>query len=220
MKQILRTEHTCPICGRVFLDIACHKRTYCSRKCLGQAAHQMAHRIQVACEWCATPFVTKEVPAPSDKPQRFCSHSCSAQAMAASRGLRTHQHISHICLSCGKEFTPRRHLERPHLFCSRKCWKAHYRGPNHRFWKGGYERYFGPNWDEQRDLALDRDGHRCRECDASTQLAVHHIVSRRAFGKDWVAMNALSNLITLCHPCHSRLHISRTDRAAGSGRLR
>jgi DEAD/DEAH box helicase domain-containing protein len=70
----------------------------------------------------------------------------------------------------------------------------------------------GPDWPRQRELALQRDGRRCRLCGleeaASRQLHVHHIQPFRAFGwvpgenEAWREANQLDNLMTLCPSCH------------------
>lgn len=54
-------------------------------------------------------------------------------------------------------------------------------------------------WQKLRARVLARDGHRCQACGASAPLQVDHIVPRQHGGSD-----ALSNLQTLCQPCHQR----------------
>src|SRR5712691_203976 len=57
--------------------------------------------------------------------------------------------------------------------------------------------------DENLRLAcLMRDGYRCQQCGKRQgRLEAHHIISREHGGK-----NTLTNLLTLCEPCHHRLH--------------
>ncbi len=83
---------------------------------------------------------------------------------------------------------------------------------------------YGPNWDRQRDAALDRDGHCCRECNAAAPppLHVHHLRSFREFGyapgqnSNYLQANELDNLITLCPSCHRRVEsVQRTRSALG-----
>ena len=53
-----------------------------------------------------------------------------------------------------------------------------------------------------RAYILHRDGYQCQKCKAkNTELHVHHIVFRSNGGTD-----TSSNLITLCGPCHDKLH--------------
>ncbi|HEY4689507.1 MAG TPA: DEAD/DEAH box helicase [Anaerolineae bacterium] len=98
---------------------------------------------------------------------------------------------------------------------------------------------YGPNWETQRDLARQRDGHRCRQCGAASprpspagktsagegvrQHDVHHIRPFREFGyvrgqnENYKTANALENLITLCPACHRRVEAGRGLRGALSG---
>lgn len=54
------------------------------------------------------------------------------------------------------------------------------------------------DWKLRRDYVLQRDGHRCTRCQASSNLHVHHVVpvSRRID-------HSVSNLVTLCVHCHA-----------------
>jgi DEAD/DEAH box helicase domain-containing protein len=72
--------------------------------------------------------------------------------------------------------------------------------------------YRGPNWQQQRDAARQRDGYRCRHCGAperpDRQHDIHHLQPFRDFGyvpgvnEHYRAANQLDNLITLCRACH------------------
>lgn len=82
-------------------------------------------------------------------------------------------------------------------------------GDEHPQWEGGYDDYYGINWEEQKKKALKRD-EECVHCGATKDLIVHHIVYMRLF-KKWDTpkeedANILSNLATLCRSCHSVLH--------------
>ena len=52
-----------------------------------------------------------------------------------------------------------------------------------------------------RMRVLRRDGWRCQDCGATTNLQVHHIQTRGRLGHD-----CAENLITLCAGCHKRQH--------------
>ena len=73
-------------------------------------------------------------------------------------------------------------------------------------WRGGYEPYYGPNWNQQRKNCLERDNHICRICGAKENGKghnVHHIIPFREFGRErYTDANQLDNLITLCDKCH------------------
>lgn len=68
----------------------------------------------------------------------------------------------------------------------------------------GYQRGPQYGYENLRAMILDRDGYLCRYCKGKhkdSKLDVHHIVYRTNGGS-----NDPSNLITLCHTCHKKLH--------------
>lgn len=91
-------------------------------------------------------------------------------------------------------------------------------GEKNQSWAGGHEEYYGPNWDEQREKALDRDGYTCRDCGITQRevneqhdrgLSVHHRVPLSSFAplesaEDYYEANQLNNLLTLCTSCHNK----------------
>jgi hypothetical protein len=75
-----------------------------------------------------------------------------------------------------------------------------------------YSRLFRIGWRPARRAALERDGQTCQVCGARPKrINVHHIVP---FGL--VLKHELTNLITLCEPCHSRVHRGALELAAGA----
>lgn len=85
---------------------------------------------------------------------------------------------------------------------------------------------YGPNWQTQRQLALVRDGHRCRTCGASGDdivLHIHHIRPFREYGyvpgenENYKAANQIDNLVTLCPGCHRRAEAGQQTRSALAG---
>jgi 5-methylcytosine-specific restriction endonuclease McrA len=52
-----------------------------------------------------------------------------------------------------------------------------------------------------RNHVLERDSWRCQDCGSLENLQVHHLKSRSRLGND-----EMTNLITLCAPCHKRRH--------------
>jgi len=85
----------------------------------------------------------------------------------------------------------------------------------------------GPNWAEQRNQALSRDGHRCRHCGAPERPDrahdVHHLQPFRTFGyvrgknDRYMEANRLENLVTLCTSCHRRVEEDLLVRGTLSG---
>jgi 5-methylcytosine-specific restriction endonuclease McrA/DNA-binding CsgD family transcriptional regulator len=84
-------------------------------------------------------------------------------------------------------------------------------------WRGGHEKYYGSNWDEQRQRALNRDGYECQSCGEAPndphELPVHHHVPIRWFKNSDAHTredaNQLWNLITLCSGCHGNIESKR-----------
>ncbi len=94
---------------------------------------------------------------------------------------------------------------------------------------------YGPNWQAQRQKALQRDQFRCRMCGAALlgpegesamsgrDLHVHHIRPFRDFdytpgrNDNYLQANRLENLITLCAACHRRAEEGQRARSALAG---
>jgi DEAD/DEAH box helicase domain-containing protein len=69
---------------------------------------------------------------------------------------------------------------------------------------------YGPNWDQQRRRARERDQFRCQVCGAPEQGRahdVHHKVPFRTLA-GYLQANQLNNLITLCAACHRRAELA------------
>jgi 5-methylcytosine-specific restriction endonuclease McrA len=56
-------------------------------------------------------------------------------------------------------------------------------------------------YESLRQQILNRDCWRCQSCGSMSNLEVHHREFRSHSGAD-----AEENLITLCAPCHARVH--------------
>lgn len=83
---------------------------------------------------------------------------------------------------------------------------------------------YGPNWQEQRAKALERDDHRCRTCGAAAELLhVHHVRPFRDYGyvpgrnRNYRQANRVENLVTLCPSCHRRAEEGQRTRSALGG---
>ncbi|MEW5957509.1 MAG: Zn-binding domain-containing protein, partial [Chloroflexota bacterium] len=78
---------------------------------------------------------------------------------------------------------------------------------------------YGPNWPAQREQARARDGYRCQICGAPERGRahdVHHKAPFRTFAS-YRQANQLSNLITLCRPCHRRAETAVRMRSGLAG---
>jgi len=58
-----------------------------------------------------------------------------------------------------------------------------------------------PVWKQKRQEAIDRDGGRCRLCNSSKKLHVHHRRYPKILGEE-----PLEDLTTLCEICHNIFH--------------
>ncbi len=86
---------------------------------------------------------------------------------------------------------------------------------------------YGPNWEEQRQKVLERDGYRCRTCGSEARpglgLHVHHIRPFREYGylpgknTAYLLANDLGNLVSLCPSCHRRAESGQQTRTALGG---
>jgi 5-methylcytosine-specific restriction endonuclease McrA len=66
---------------------------------------------------------------------------------------------------------------------------------------------------EVKRQVLERDHWSCQYCGGRTHLEVHHIQFRSHRGEDCEL-----NLITLCTPCHRRVHEAGKDAVRGEMR--
>lgn len=95
--------------------------------------------------------------------------------------------------------------------------------PHHWGDKSRHERGYGKEWTHKRLQALERDSYLCQRCRAQDRLtelaikpydhAVDHIVPKAKGGTD-----DLSNLQSLCTPCHTIK--TEEDKRGNSKRIR
>lgn len=86
---------------------------------------------------------------------------------------------------------------------------------------------YGPNWQQVRQLVLERDDHRCTICGAEARqgqgLHVHHKRPFREFGyipgqnDHYLEANQPDNLVTLCPSCHRQAEAGQQARSALGG---
>lgn len=161
---------------------------------------------------------------------KFCSMECSRENWKKDKQ-------EYNCVNCGDSVMKMSHkVKGENTTCSKECFKEFMssirRGEDNPQWKGGRFRYYGPNWDKQREKTLERDNYECQNCKMSRDshyqhynedLHVHHKVPRRQIIdkeepkiEQFELANSLDNLVTYCKSCHRKLEdnnvISRNNR--------
>lgn len=155
-----------------------------------------------SCEHCGDTFTPKD-PRPR-RPHRFCSRECYF-AFYRARRLR-------VCEQCGGTFEglPKNTAHKLR-FCSSRCYGIWQRGrpgpPNATY---SPVTRFGKRFQENRLIALDRDGHRCRVCSGTNLLRAHHFIP---YSRRDPETHHPDNLITLCNACHVRTHAAMRGEA-------
>ena len=191
-------EKICEHCGCMFRARRSVIR-FCSREC-GYAGRgkvgPKTTRIAKVCVVCGTQFEVRKYRTTA----KFCSKDCWSR-----RGT-----ITRNCASCGTPFTD--YKSNDPRFCSKPCYSnwqmQNVRGSRHPSWKGGTSSHYrrGFDWKEAAAAARERDEFTCQRCGIhqselpgkKRRLEVHHIVPYSVSKS-----NHLSNLISLCRPCHS-----------------
>lgn len=221
-------EVKCGYCGRTIyrspsrLDV---RNQFCSQEC--KATWQIEHLIgegnprwsggdvTVECDYCGKEFTVNRAKKESFD-IHFCSRNCYGRWISENKSGENspiYKQREIKCDYCGKEFKRQPSEIHSVNFCSRDChskwWSENMVGENNFRWKGGFERYYGPNWLRQRRKARARDNYTCQVCSEKEdghELDVHHIVPFRNFGlEDYKEANKLNNLITLCRKCHGKV---------------
>jgi 5-methylcytosine-specific restriction endonuclease McrA len=155
------------------------------------------------CQQCRQPFyLAQSRIGKRGATQEWCSAACKNQGRRERSQRR--------CVWCNQFFHASPSALQRRLCCSHACSVA-YRAvtPNATNRVSGSvvePQPYGALWRQRRRLALERDGRICQMCGGRpSRPHVHHIVPLRYFGEDYEAAHALTNLLTLCHPCHLRM---------------
>jgi len=220
----------CDYCHKVIIrkpSETNQEHSFCSRECHAlwtsknkRAANHFAYsKVEVKCDYCHKPIELIPFRLKTSN-LHFCSYNCSAKWRSENISGQNHPLYTKItvqCAYCGAsiERRPSDMKKRKQFFCDLSCrgsWLAQYvNGANHPNWKGGSIQYRGPNWRKQSKATRQRDGYQCMICGSSGNLHAHHIVPFRSFGyivgenDNYKQANELTNLITLCEPCHIRV---------------
>lgn len=201
------TTLVCRICQQPFSVKPSHAATrrYCSRSCELSDHARKRHGINSTCARCGTEMYVQPSQVRRNKTGKYyCSNECVYLSTTEERATDT-------CCECGKTFhrshSGSRYTAR---FCSRSCFTAYRKGkpgpPRRRYTYVRRKRfgvketlYRGREWKEQSAACKERDNHTCQRCGASrVRIDAHHIIPYRISHN-----NDLSNLTTLCRPCHN-----------------
>jgi len=202
----------CEYCGDEFWAQS-DSRKYCSRSCSGKsrtgedaANWQGGKTFKYNCDHCGSSIEVKESNSHLD------NHYCDEKCLAADRS----KNVRVTCKHCKQPYLVSPHRVSRTKFCSNQClwdWRSeNYTGPSHPRWKEDSSKsaYYGRNWIEQREDALERDSHKCQRCGISSDSSIekfgidlhaHHITPLRKFD-DKKEANRLQNLVSLCPSCH------------------
>jgi hypothetical protein len=229
-------EVVCDNCGEVTEKKPCRversEHDFCSRECSDEyqeiqfSGENNPNHSGSETYTCTTCGETKETTPSNARSRKYCSEECMAEdyreRYSGKGNPMWNGGLEEItCEWCGDtaEFVPAEAEVR--RFCSESCYKSWlsedrqgeaWVGEDNPAWQGGQERhrFYGPNWEEQREAALERDDYECVMCAAGDDLNVHHKVPLRNFDRDrdgwWRRANELDNLLTLCRSCHSEVH--------------
>ena len=156
-------------------------------------------RRPIECAGCGKTFPRR----PENPKTKYCSWNC----------FKASRWTSVICAECGRQFQKRvseirkaetnghRHM------CSRACRNiatSKLLGGDGSWTIGGKygpARNRGIDWRYAKAAALDRDNNTCQQCEATTNLEVHH------WEPYFISFdNSLDNLVTLCRDCHQAKH--------------
>lgn len=158
--------------------------------------------ITVDCPTCGGTFEAKRYRAKNAKHGPFCSREC------------LYKHRSEHCGGDEHYLHGADPEDHPHYGRTGEDHPMYgVRGEDHPLWKGGYEQDFreSAEWYNTRREALERDGEECADCGMSRDqhhatfdrdLEVHHIKPVSDGGDKY----DLSNLVSLCMPCHHERH--------------
>ena len=196
----------CPTCDSEFSNLTGMK-----------IHHKQAHGESLAgfektCENCGDSFIAPQ------RSREYCKQSCVGQDLFNGEGNPCYRDAKANveCRYCGDEYEVWKAEVENTSFCSRECQSKHQSehatGEDNPAWKGGWDEYYGANWEQQRQKCLERDGYECRACgmtqsehmsEFDTGLNVHHVIPFRNF-ESIGAANDIGNLVSACRRCHSR----------------
>lgn len=187
----------CQNCGEKF-------RGDKNQKCCSFKCHSEKNRTKIKCLTCGKIFSVENYELKKRNVQ-YCSRKCYK-----GEGEK----IIAKCNYCNKEIKRLKcRIKSDIVFCNWECkskWQSkNLTGENNPKWLGGWEKYYGANWNSQKNLIRKRDDYTCQICgtkENGKSLDVHHKIPFRIYGVErYKEANDLNNLITLCNFCHSKI---------------
>lgn len=206
----------CPTCGK---DLPTESGM--------KSHHARVHGESIAgeesvCEWCGETFRGN-----AGNVNKFCSRECKDESQTEMTGSDHHNYVEYAeyqCEKCGETF--RGKPTNPNRFCSQdclydwqseafsddNCWLYGKVGEEHPRYSGGRTGDYPENWDELREVVIERDGGECTACGVGRDelqetedrdLDVHHIEPVDGFD-DSDEAHSIDNLTTMCRSCHRR----------------
>ena len=201
-------EIECDFCGEKVSkspsEVERAERHFYDRECYGEwYSERHDSRIVLNCDCCGTEYRRYEVSLKQDQTNTFCSKEYRGRWQMKNRPQTE-------CTHCGKGIKRiKSELESSEQhFCSRECkWEWQQETATYD-WKSTPN--YGPLWKERREQVLERDNRTCQaygrtEDDLGYTPRVHHIRPFSEFDEDEIeTTHDLSNLVSLCEPCHTR----------------
>ena len=226
-------EVECDNCGETFdkkpAKVERSDRDFCSRDCyddFGHPGNNGDSRVEKTCETCGETY--KVYPYRADE-SRYCGRECADKgdyhATGEDHGNWKGDELEYTCETCGDDFRRHGHIKNVR-FCSSDCYNSAksdmVSGEDNPVWRGGWDWYYGPDWEKQRSAAVERDDHRCQDClkpvyKMDRAPDVHHKKRLGWFKEEydapewWERGNVLDNLVTLCQSCHKKREWSTAD---------
>ena len=189
----MQTQSKCQYCGK---ELVANQKLYCSYSCVNKGNFKPNIKT---CEWCGKEF---HQPISNEKygRGRFCSKPCKGKAQEQEY---LKNKVKKVCVVCGKTF----YLKKSHANDNNKCCSKECRGISQRNENATKLEKIRRhrNTDEWRTRVFERDDYTCRMCHVknSGNLNAHHIIP---LSIDTTLAYDVDNGITLCIPCHRKLH--------------
>lgn len=185
-------------------------------------------RVETNCPVCGKKVVKPKSSIKEEQQAIYCSQKCAYKGRGkytkrkVKDGYNTNRtKITKICDFCEDKFIVNK-TNSDQKYCSRKCFeKSHSErmsGESNPSYIDGRSKkkrsYRGEDWKEQRKKCYKRDDYTCQKCNrkcvgrrdlnennSDLLIQCHHVTPYSEGGS-----NKLSNLITLCVKCHTKIH--------------